>query len=75
MNKLMMVGLLNTKAKECCRRVYDENGIAPTINTMQGGQREPKVLIRINSSECQENDLKSEKIPKMKNGSTKPFMR
>ena len=45
-----MVGLLNTKAKECCRRVYDENGIAPTLNTMQGGQREPKILIRLDFS-------------------------
>lgn len=49
-NKLIMVGLLNTKAKECCRRVYDENGIAPTLNTMQGGQREPKILIRLDFS-------------------------
>ena len=42
MNKLIMVGLLNTKAKECCRRVYDENGIAPTLNTMQGGKENQK---------------------------------
>lgn len=27
-------------------RVYDENGISPTLNTMQGGGREPKVLVR-----------------------------
>ena len=26
-------------------RVYDANGIAPTLNTMQGGGREPKVLV------------------------------
>ena len=40
MNKLIMVGLLDGKVKECCRRVYDENGIAPTLNTMQGGGKE-----------------------------------
>lgn len=25
-------------------RVYDSDGIAPTINTMQGGQRQPKII-------------------------------
>ena len=29
-----------------CGRVYSGGGISPTINTMQGGQREPKVVIR-----------------------------
>ena len=50
MNKLIMVGLLDGKAKESCRRVYDENGIAPTLNTCGGGQREAKVLIRLDFS-------------------------
>ena len=27
-------------------RVYDINGIFPTLNTMQGGGREPKILVR-----------------------------
>lgn len=27
-------------------RVYDINGIPPTLNTMQGGGREPKILVR-----------------------------
>lgn len=27
-------------------RVYDEKGISPTLNTMQGGGREPKVMVR-----------------------------
>ena len=39
MNKLIMVGLLEGKAKECCRRVYDEDGIAPTLNTCGGAER------------------------------------
>ena len=34
------------KINECCRRYYKEEGIAPTINTCQGGNREPKVLIK-----------------------------
>lgn len=27
-------------------RVYDQEGISPTINTMQGGDRQPKILVR-----------------------------
>lgn len=28
---------------DCCKRVYDEEGLAPTIHTCQGGNTEPKV--------------------------------
>lgn len=31
--------------KRQIRRVYSENGLSPTLNTMQGGNRQPKVLI------------------------------
>ena len=27
-------------------RVYDDKGLAPTLNTMQGGGREPKILVK-----------------------------
>ena len=30
-----------------CGRVYSINGISPTINTCQGGEREPKILVEI----------------------------
>ncbi len=28
-----------------CGRVYDDNGLSPTLSTMQGGQREPKIIV------------------------------
>lgn len=28
-----------------CGRVYDSDGLSPTINTCQGGQREPKIIV------------------------------
>ena len=34
------------KINESCRRVYDEEGISPTIHTCQGGNTEPKILIK-----------------------------
>lgn len=39
------VGLLDIKGNEQVRRVYADNGISPTLNTMQGGNRQPKILI------------------------------
>lgn len=41
---IKQIGLLDMKGNEQTRRVYDDNGISPTLNTMQGGNRQPKVL-------------------------------
>lgn len=43
-NDINMLGLFNIKGNEQVRRVYGENGISPTLNTMQGGNRQPKIL-------------------------------
>lgn len=45
MNELIMVGLLDIKGDEQTRRVYDPQGLAPTLNTMQGGNRQPKFIV------------------------------
>lgn len=34
------------KINESCRRVYSDEGISPTVHTCQGGNTEPKVLIK-----------------------------
>lgn len=34
------------KINESCRRYYKEDGISPTVHTCQGGNTEPKVLIK-----------------------------
>lgn len=48
--KCVQVGTLSggkwDKINESCRRVYSEDGIAPTIHTCQGGNTEPKILVR-----------------------------
>lgn len=48
--RLIQVGNLSggkwDKINESCRRVYDSNGIAPTIHTCQGGNTEPKICIK-----------------------------
>lgn len=43
-NELNMVGMLDIKGNECIRRVYDSKGLSPTLTTMEGGNRQPKVI-------------------------------
>lgn len=47
--KLIQVGNLSggkwDKINESCRRVYDPDGLAPTIHTCQGGNTEPKIIV------------------------------
>lgn len=42
--KINQVGLLDIKGNEQIRRVYGIDGISPTLNTMQGGNRQPKII-------------------------------
>ncbi len=58
-NDLVFVGLLKIKGKEAIRRIYSENGLASTLDAMQGGNRMPKVFLlkekrvrRITPLEC-----------------------
>jgi DNA (cytosine-5)-methyltransferase 1 len=41
--KLDCVGKIDIKGHDCLKRVYNENGLCPTISTCQGGNREPKI--------------------------------
>lgn len=47
--KIIVLGKLPIPGKDQLKRVYDPNGIAPTLGTMQGGYQEPKVLVREDS--------------------------
>lgn len=42
--KLEMIGLLDIKGQEQVRRVYHPAGLAPTLTTCQGGNRQVKIL-------------------------------
>ena len=44
--KINMIGMLDIKGNEQVRRVYGTDGLSPTLNTIQGGNRQPKVLVR-----------------------------
>lgn len=44
-NDLKLLGMLEMKGNDSIRRVYDIEGIAPTLTTMGGGHREPKIAV------------------------------
>jgi len=45
--KINQLGMLDIKGSEQIRRVYGIDGISPTLNTMQGGNRQPKILFNL----------------------------
>jgi len=54
---LIQVATLEMKATESIKRVYSKNGLCPTLTTMGGGHREPKILDngrvrKLTPSEC-----------------------
>jgi len=46
--KIEVLGRLDIKGVDQVKRVYGETGICPTLSTMQGGNRQPKILVREN---------------------------
>lgn len=60
--KLVQVAQLD--GFESSGRIYDENGLAPTINTMGGGQREPKIAIKTWNDETKAYKTKEADMPR-----------
>lgn len=42
--QINILGLLDIKGKDQVRHVYGVDGISPTLNTMQGGNKQPKIV-------------------------------
>lgn len=78
---IRVAGKLDIKGNDIIKRVYDVDGVAPTIHTAQGGNQEPKILQRargfnkggefelcptISSNSFEQNNLlKGERIRKL----------
>jgi DNA (cytosine-5)-methyltransferase 1 len=43
--KIEMIGMLDMKGNETIRRVYDPEGLSPTLTTSEGGHRQPKIMV------------------------------
>lgn len=44
-NTIKVVGELDIKGQDNVKRVYSEEGLSPTLTNMQGGNRQPKIII------------------------------
>lgn len=44
--KCIQVGKIDIKGHDCIKRVYSDVGISPTLTDMQGGNRQPKILVK-----------------------------
>ena len=45
MNEIIIIGTLDVNGWiDLAKRVYDPQGIAPALNTMQGGGKHPKII-------------------------------
>lgn len=44
--KCIQVGKLDIKGHDCVKRVYSKEGISPTLTNMQGGNRQPKIIVK-----------------------------
>ncbi|MEC1270918.1 DNA (cytosine-5-)-methyltransferase, partial [Bacillus vallismortis] len=42
----LMVGHVNLKGHDAIKRVYSPEGVSPTLTTMGGGHREPKIAVK-----------------------------
>jgi site-specific DNA-cytosine methylase len=60
--KLVLVAQLD--GYESSGRVYSDDGLAPTINTMGGGQREPKISVKTWNGETKALKTKANDMPR-----------
>ena len=60
-NEIHMVGKLNIKGMDTIKRVYATDGVAPSLTTMQGGNRQPKIIEK-------ESQKKKKEIKEIANG-------
>lgn len=44
LNRIKVIGRMNLKGPDVCKRVYHPGGIGPALTTMGGGNREPKIV-------------------------------
>lgn len=42
---IKVIGMLDMKGLDCIKRVYDIEGLSPTLTNMQGGHRQPKIMV------------------------------
>lgn len=62
--KMIQTHTYNIKAAESCKRIYSACGVSPTLTTMGGGHREPKVSIYKKIKKVDDKYILSDKLIK-----------
>lgn len=61
-----VIGMLDIKGNDQIKRVYGTDGIAPCLQTMQGGNREPKIIDDQGRIKKQENPILLDYCPTLR---------
>jgi hypothetical protein len=48
----LQIGKVDIKGNDRVKRVYSPEGLSPTLDTMQGGWRQPKVIVQTSEKIC-----------------------
>ena len=56
--KLEQVATINIKGNDSIKRIYSSDGLCPSLTTMQGGHREPKVAIANGVIEIENDEVR-----------------
>lgn len=43
---IKVIGRLDINGLDIIKRIYSTDGLSPTLSTMMGGQRQPKIVVR-----------------------------
>lgn len=43
---IKVIGHLDINGLDIIKRIYSTDGLSPTLSTMMGGQRQPKIVVR-----------------------------
>lgn len=68
-----MVGMVDLRGNESIRRVYSPTGVAPTLTTMGGGHREPKIAEEVRPVLTPDREEKRQKGRRFKDSDEESF--
>jgi DNA (cytosine-5)-methyltransferase 1 len=61
-----MLGHIDLKGHDAIKRVYDPDGVSPTLTTMGGGHREPKIAEEVRACLTPDREEKRQNGPRFK---------
>ena len=56
---IKVIGHLDINGLDIIKRIYSIDGLSPTLSTMMGGQRQPKIVVRRNNHQERKHEKES----------------